>query len=62
MLGLYALLRGVIDLTRYYETTAYLLDGLLTQSQLISLGIALVSLVAFLWLGRRAGARMGGDS
>lgn len=55
MIGLYALLRSAIDLTRYYDASAILLtwqDGRLTESQAIGLGIALVSLVAFIWLGR----------
>jgi phosphatidylglycerol:prolipoprotein diacylglycerol transferase len=55
MLGLYAVLRGLIDLTREYEATAYVIDGVLTESQAISMAIAAVSLIAFLWLGRRHG-------
>jgi phosphatidylglycerol:prolipoprotein diacylglycerol transferase len=56
MMGLYALLRSVIDLTRYYDDSAILFtwgSGRVTESQAISLGIALVSLIAFVWLGRR---------
>lgn len=58
MLGLYAVFRGAIDLTRHYEASAYLVKAVLTESQAISLGIAVVSVIAFLWLGRQA--RKGG--
>jgi phosphatidylglycerol:prolipoprotein diacylglycerol transferase len=62
MLGLYALLRGLIDWTRRYEDSAVMLSwsgGQFTESQAISLGITVVSLAAFVWLGRRYATRAG---
>jgi phosphatidylglycerol:prolipoprotein diacylglycerol transferase len=57
MLGTYALLRGVVDLSRYYEPSEYLAHwgsvGL-TESQVTGVAMALLSLVLFVALGRRA--------
>lgn len=56
MLGLYGLLRGLIDLTRAYEPAARLGGpaGALTDSQLIALGIVVVSVAGFVLCGRAA--------
>jgi phosphatidylglycerol:prolipoprotein diacylglycerol transferase len=59
MLGIYAVLRAVVDLSRYYEPAAVMgrLGALeLTESQVVGVALALISLAFFVALGRRAAA------
>lgn len=61
-MGLYALLRSLIDVTRYYDASAYLhrwQGGGITQSQIIGAALIAVSVAAFVWLGRRHRRRAG---
>ncbi len=59
MLGLYALLRGLIDQTRAYAPDAIVsgLGARVTDSQILSALLLLVSIAGFLWAGRRARGR-----
>jgi len=62
MLGLYALLRAAVDLTRYYEPSAYVIhigNGGLAESQMVGLLIAVWSAILFFIMGALArGARV----
>jgi phosphatidylglycerol:prolipoprotein diacylglycerol transferase len=65
MLGLYALLRALVDTTRYYEPSAYVFqigNGGLAESQLVGILIALWSTVLFFIMPRVAARGTAADT